>query len=271
MISGERSTRESLLSALTGIGFFVMFEIKTILFSGKPFKKTRLSLHSKLVLMVTGFLILSGTAVIFILEKNNLLHDLPLQTKLLTSLFQSVTPRTAGFNTLNYNLMTNSTLFFTIILMFIGASPGSTGGGIKTTSLGVFLGLIKSKLKVRENVIIFHRTIPEEILSRTISIIVLSILVITIFTFILMITELRALSHMESRGQFFEILFEVFSAYGTVGLSLGITSSLTSIGKFLITLLMFIGRLGPLTIAMSVVLTTKRGRFQYPEEGVMIG
>jgi len=260
------------LIVLGGIGFFVLFELKTSFLSDRHKRRRhRLSLHSKLVLTITGVLIVLGAAVIFLLEKDNVLSELPLKTKLLASFFQSITPRTAGFNTLDYSLMTNSTLFFTVFLMFVGACPGSTGGGIKTSTLGVFIALVKSKLKSRDDVNIFKRTIPEEVISRTISVIVISLIFITLFTFALMITELRHLSHMESRGEFFEILFEAVSAYGTVGLSIGVTSSLTFMGKILISLLMLIGRLGPLTIAMSVVAAREKGRFQYPEESAMIG
>jgi trk system potassium uptake protein len=259
------------LIVLGGLGFFVLLELKTCFFSSERLRRRKLSLHSKLVLTVTGSLILIGTVVIFFLEKENALSHLPLKTKLLASLFQSITSRTAGFNTLDYSLMTNGTLFFTVFLMFIGASPGSTGGGIKTTSLGVFIGLVKSRLKAKDEVSIFKKTVPSDVISRTISVIVISVIFISLFAFILMITELKHLSHMESRGQFFEILFETVSAYGTVGLSLGVTSSLTFIGKILISLLMFIGRLGPLTIAMSIVARKEKARFQYPEENVMIG
>ncbi len=191
--------------------------------------------------------------------------------QILCSIFQSVTARTAGFNTVDFASLTNATLFIIILLMFIGASPGSTGGGIKTTTAGVIFAIIKSRFHAREDVSIFNRTIPLEVASRSIAIAAISFAVVTLFTILLSMTEFYNIPHQESRGAFIEIMFEVASAFGTVGLSTGLTNTLTEIGKIIICIVMFIGRLGPLTIAMAVSSEEAKGKFHYSEESLMVG
>jgi len=256
-----------------GLGFFTLHEIKNLFYSGSKgsLNKRQLSLHTKMALIVTAILLLTGSIIFFALEKNNSLKGLSFGEQLLCSIFQSVAARTAGFNTVNFASLTNATLFIIILLMFIGASPGSTGGGIKTTTLGVLFAIIKSRSYAREDVSIFNRTIPLEVASRSIAIASISFAIVTIFTILLTITELYNIPHQESRGSFIEIMFEVVSAFGTVGLSAGITERLTEIGKILICMVMFIGRLGPLTIAMAVSREEAKGKFKYSEENLMVG
>ena len=194
------------------------------------------------------------------------LHD-----QIICSVFQSVTTRTAGFNTVNFAMLTNATLFIMIMLMFIGASPGSTGGGIKTTTFGVLFAIIKSRFHAREDVNVFNRTIPSEAVSRSMAIVSASFIIVTLFTILLTITELFNIPHQESRVSFIEIMFEVVSAFGTVGLSAGITERLTELGKIIICMVMFIGRLGPLTIALAVSREEAKGKFRYSEENLMVG
>lgn len=256
-----------------GLGFFSLHEIKNLLYNGSKgsLNKRQLSLHTKMALIVTAILLLIGSIMFFALEKNNSLKGLGFGEQLLCSLFQSVTARTAGFNTVNFASLTNATLFITIMFMFIGASPGSTGGGIKTTTLGVLFAIIKSRFYAREDVSILNRTIPLEVASRSIAIASISFVIVALFTILLTITEVYNIPHQESRGSFIEIMFEVVSAFGTVGLSAGMTERLTEIGKILICMVMFIGRLGPLTIAMAVSREEAKGRFKYSEENLMVG
>jgi trk system potassium uptake protein TrkH len=196
---------------------------------------------------------------------------LPLHTKLMAAFFQSVTARTAGFNTLDFGRMANVTLLFTISLMFVGAASGSTGGGIKVNTLGVLFALSRSRLRGEEPTNIFRRTLAPEAVGRAISVFVVAVIVIYIGTMALTVSELGTTLHEESRGLFIELLFEVVSAFGTVGLSVGITSRLSTLGKLILVLVMFVGRLGPLSIAVALSGKEVEARFQYAEENVMIG
>jgi len=256
------------LIILGGLGFFVIFD--TLNHVGSR-KRHKLSLHSKLVLSVTAGLLLLGTVVFFLFEHQNLLDGLPLGEQLLAAFFQSVTPRTAGFNTVDFGKATGATLLFTILLMFVGASPGSTGGGVKTTTLGVMIALAKSKLKGREDVDIFRATVSSRAVARTLSVTILAGFIIVMFLVAFLWVEIgpRPFGHHEHRV--LEYLFEITSAFGTVGLSTGITASMSVFGKLLLCAVMFIGRIGPLTIAHAVGRRYGQGKFRYPEERVMIG
>jgi trk system potassium uptake protein TrkH len=154
--------------------------------------------------------------------------------------------------------------------MFIGASPGSCGGGIKTTTAGVVFTMLVARFHNREDVNIARRRIPNDIVSKAISVTFFSMVIILFFTILLVELEGAGISHQESRGLFLEYLFEVVSAFGTVGLSSGLTSELSVIGKFIISLTMFVGRLGPLTIAMAIS-ETEKPRFKYAQEKLLIG
>jgi len=254
------------LIVLGGIGFIVQYEVLSRL---RGFQK-KLSVHSKIVLITTGSLILCGAAFFYLFEMNHILKDAPVTTQILTSFFQSVTPRTAGFNTVNIGQLTNPTILVMIMLMFIGASPGSTGGGIKTTSFALLLLMIWNRLKGQEQVNVFNRTIPGEILTRTIAIIFASAFsVILITSILLLFGGVGNLPPLESRHFFVEYLFETVSAFGTVGLSMGITPNLGSGQKLAIILMMFAGRVGPLTLAF-FWYAPKRG-LTYAEESVMVG
>jgi trk system potassium uptake protein TrkH len=248
-----------------GIGFLVIIDLELWLR-----RRKRLALHSKLVLFVSAFLIVTGAILFYVLELNNGLKNLPFHTKLLAALFQSVTPRTAGFNTLDYGLFTGPTLFMIILLMVVGGSPASTAGGIKTSTLGVLAALARAKYRGRERVDIFRRSVPDENVNQAISVLVISAITLIVLSFLLLVTEggLRPLTR--EKVDFLQIAFEATSAFGTVGLSTGITPSLTPPGKLLIMLLMYVGRVGPLTIVLAVAQRERRGRFQYAEEGVVI-
>jgi len=257
------------LIILGGIGFIVLKEMVERALRRKP--PLRISLHSKIVLTTTATLIALGTLFIFFIERDNSLVKFPLGEQILISYFQSVTSRTAGFNTIPMVGLSNATCFILIILMFIGASPGSCGGGIKTTNLATLFSLAMNRYKGRDRANLFKRTIPHETVARSISIILASGLTVAIITILLLITQLGDISHTESRGLFLEYLFETISAFGTVGLSMGVTSKLDSAGKLIITAMMLLGRLGPLTLAFAMARKMRRAEFQYAEENIIVG
>lgn len=167
--------------------------------------------------------------------------------------------------------LSNATLFLLVIFMFIGASPGSCGGGIKTTNLATLVSLAVNRYKGREQANLFKRTIPHETVTRSVSIILASVLAVTIITVFLLITQLGDLSHMESRGLFLDYLFETVSAFGTVGLSMGVTKKFDTAGKLIIIAMMLLGRLGPLTLAFAMARRVKKSEFQYAEENIIVG
>jgi len=255
------------LIVIGGIGFIVQYEV----FAKWRGKQKRLSVHTRIVLIVTGILIMGGALCIYFLEKEHILRGLPLKNQILASFFQSVVPRTAGFNTVDIGLLVNETILLMIVLMFIGASPGSTGGGVKTTSTALLFLLMWSRMRGQEEVNIFKRTIPKELISRALAIIFASAFSIAVITSILLLTPSVDLPPSETRHLFVEYLFETVSAFGTVGLSMNLTPKLSDIQKLAIILMMFAGRVGPLTLAFSLSLTASRKTLTYAEEGVMVG
>ncbi|MDQ0724532.1 trk system potassium uptake protein TrkH [Paenibacillus sp. W4I10] len=241
-----------------GIGFVVLSDLV-------DYRKTRkLSLHSKVVLLTTGLLIVFGALVIFVFEFSNprTLGGLNWGGKILGSFFQSITPRTAGANTVDIAGLRQATQFFMIILMFIGASPGSTGGGIKTTTFMIMAGAVIAMMRGREDIVFFRYRLVQERIFKALTITLLALLFIIAVTMALSTTE---------DASFMMILFETTSAFGTVGLSLGLTLKLTTLGKLLICFTMFAGRLGPITLAYA--LGQKKGKelYRYPEGKMIIG
>jgi trk system potassium uptake protein TrkH len=250
-----------------GIGFIVQYEVASCL---KGVQK-RLSAHTKIVIITTTILILSGAFLFYFFERNHIIKDVPVLNRILASLFQSVTPRTAGFNTVEIGALTNATILLLLILMFIGASPGSTGGGVKTSSAALLVLLLWNRLKGNEDVNVFNRTIPKEIVSRAISIIFASALSVAIVASVLLIAGGGNLPPLESRHYFVEYLFDTVSAFGTVGLSMGVTPKLNDLQKYALILMMFVGRVGPLTLAFSLSRGGGKKSITYAEEGVMVG
>ena len=252
-----------------GIGFFVLSEFKRHF----PFSRrtwSRLSLHSKLAVPATLVLIFSGAFMILFTEWHNTLASLTIPERFLAAFFQSITTRTAGFNTLPIPRLSNETLFLFIVLMFIGGCPGSCAGGVKTTTVTSLMLLGFSRLRGHDQPQVFYRTISSGSLWRAINVVMISTVVIVTATMLMLMTELWDVSHLESRGKFLEFFFEVVSAFGTVGLSAGVTAGLSSSGKLIITMVMFIGRLGPLVIGTAI--SRQRGsRFYYAEENIMVG
>ncbi|WP_064093046.1 TrkH family potassium uptake protein [Rossellomorea aquimaris] len=248
----------SILFIIGGIGFTVLVDL------WKSTSIRKLSLHTKI--MIVGTLIINFFAMMmfFLLEFNNphTLGDLSLFDKLLGSYFQGVTPRTAGFNTLDYGNMESSTLLLTILLMFIGAGSASTGGGIKLTTFFVIVLSSLAFLREKKEIRIFRRTIDQNYIFKALAVCMISVLLVFGALFVLNITEKEA--------SFLSILFEVVSAFGTVGLSMGLTASLTAIGKWVIIIVMFSGKLGPLTLAFSLSRPDKE-KIRYPKEDILTG
>lgn len=261
----------SLLIIFGGLGFAVIAELARRLMRRVRGQRTVFSLHTKVALTMTGGLLAVGMAGFMLLERDNLLVNMSLGDALLTSWFASVTPRTAGFSSVDYGQVTAATLYFTVVLMMIGGCPGSTAGGVKATTLGVLLALARARYRGERGVRLFNRSVPETNLAKAGWVVALA--------FILIIVGAIALSALEVSGQFrprsvewsLGLLFEVVSALGTVGLSTGITPHLSDGGKILLMLLMFIGRLGPLTIAVAIAQQQPRPAVSYAEEQVMIG
>lgn len=252
-----------------GIGFLVLREIKSLVRPrgrGNPY----VSLHSKVVLVTTAALLGMGTVLILIMEWQNTLAGLTIGERILAAFFQALTPRTGGFNTLPIGAMANQTLMVMMLLMFIGASSGSTGGGIKTGTFATLVVLGVSRLRGYPEPQVFRRTISQGSVARAMSVTMVCALVVIAGTLLLQVTELGSASSAQARGRFLDLLFEVVSAFGTVGLSTGLTPSLTDAGKMLITLVMFLGRLGPLVVAVAVA-RQRVHRFRYAEESIMIG
>ncbi|MEE4112169.1 MAG: potassium transporter TrkG, partial [Desulfobacteraceae bacterium] len=235
----------AVLIVIGGIGFVVIADLKNRFFDRKTRLK-RLSLHSRLALSASAVLILLGTLAMLFMEWNNTLSPLSIPGRLLAAVFQSISARTAGFNTLDMGGMANETLFMMCILMFIGACPGSCGGGVKTTTVAVLAVLGISRLRGFSRPQVFRRTLSEASISKATSVFMISAAVITLAVMTLMISELGGIAHTQTRGRFLELFFETISAFGTVGLSTGMTDSLTPFGRITITALMFIGRMGPM-------------------------
>ncbi len=253
-----------------GLGFLVLSEVLRTPLS-RPRQWGRMSLHSKLVLSATAILLVGSTLLILGMEWRNTLAGLPIPKRVAAAFFQAATTRTAGFNTLPIDRMANATLFLFIILMFIGASPGSCGGGAKTTTITALFLLGFSKFRAHQRPNIFSRTISEESIGKAMSVVLASLTVILVGTMLLLSTELGEISHPLSRGKFLDLFFEVVSAFGTVGLSTGVTPGLTTAGKLIITATMFIGRLGPLVIAIAVARQGTPDRYYYAKETIMVG
>jgi trk system potassium uptake protein TrkH len=257
------------LIILGGIGFLVMKELLDLL--QRKHKRRRLSLHTKLVLLTTSILIAGGAVLIGLLEAGSSLAGRGIGEGILTALFQSVTARTAGFNTIDLNLFGVPTLFLMMFLMFVGASPGSSGGGIKTTSLALFVAILHSRLKGNQHTNVFRRTIPDEAATKTLTLVMLATLFLGAATFVLLTVQMQGQTFAGNRGALMDFAFEAVSAFATVGLSLGATAQLVPLGKIVVIMLMFVGRVGLLTMAFTIVKRSRRDAVRYSEENIMIG
>jgi len=224
----------------------------------------RLALDTKLVLLTTAALIVLGSAGVLLAERANpeTLGDMPLGPRLLNAFFTGVTPRTAGFNTINTGAMTETGLFVLIALMFVGGAAGSTAGGIKVQTFSVLFFAIVSAVGGGTEVEAFGRRVPNGLVLRGIAVALLALALVFVVALVLTFTE---------KARFVYLLFESFSAFGTAGMSTGITPELTSEGRIILSLTMFAGRLGPLTLALALSGRERRAVYRWPEESVRIG
>lgn len=249
----------TILLILGGIGFIVVADVI------QKKKGKRLTLHTKVVLWMSAILVAGGTLLIFLLEYGNpaTIGHLAWNDKLLASYFHGVVPRTAGFNSLNTADLTLGSQLVTMALMFIGGGTGGTAGGIKVTTFAILLFAVWALIKGKQEVNIRNRRIPGDLVFRAFSITTYSVLLVSLFVFLLAITEKGAALNY--------IAFEVLSAFGTVGMTLGLTPELSEPGKMLLSLLMFMGRVGPITIAFALAFRIKKAAVRNPEERIIIG
>ena len=278
-----------LLIIIGGLGFTVWSDIfKSITKVIKEKLKLKriwkeLSLHTKIVLTMTAILLITATIFIYAVEHNNIsvMANDTQQTKILKSAFQATTLRTAGFSTIEQQELTTAGKFISICYMFIGGSPASTSGGIKTTTLAVLVLCIINFILGKNEINVFKKNISLEIVRRAIVIFAISIFIVIIAIMGLLISEISMQEEMYTSEialfrtfTFMDIFFEVVSAFGTVGLSLNVTSSLSVIGKIIISCLMIIGRLGPITISIALFKRKKENKeniVSYPKGNVLIG
>jgi trk system potassium uptake protein TrkH len=241
-----------------GIGFIVLSDLT------EWRHHRRLSLHTKVVLSMSGALTAIGFIAILILEFTNVhtIGSLNGLGKVLASVFQSVTTRSAGVSTVDIGSLRQSTQFLMILLMFIGASPGSTGGGIKTTTFAIILSAVLTMMRGRKDIVLFRSRITQDRVFKAVAITLLALFMVIFVAMVLSTTEPHP---------FLMILFEVTSAFSTTGLSMGLTTQLTPFGKLVIILVMFIGRSGPLTLAYALGPRTEKELIRHPEGTVMIG
>ena len=249
----------SALIIIGGLGFTVWSE----LYSSKSLRKV--SLHSKMVILMTVVLVVGGTLLMFLFENNNIntIADMSFIDKVMNSFFASVTPRTAGFNSIPTDGMTTAGKFLTIILMFIGGSPGSTAGGIKTTTIGILIVTIVCVIQGREDAEVFKRRFSKDLVYKAFTLIFIGLSLVIVVTMLL--------SYTEKGVSFIALFYETVSAFGTAGLTLGLTSELSNIGKVLIIFMMYLGRVGPLTVVLSITRKKRNTGIKYPEGKILIG
>jgi trk system potassium uptake protein TrkH len=248
-----------------GLGFLVLSEVVRLR------RRAAWSVHTKFALAVTAILIVGGTIAIFALERHNprSLGALGPGEALLASYFQSITLRTAGFNTLDIGALSPPTLFLIMLFMFIGASPGGTGGGIKTTTFGITMAALWSTVRGKSEPVVFHRRLAPDLVARAFFISLIAFLAVNLISWLVLFAE---------RKDLLATLFETTSAFGTVGLSMSpsgtvvsLSGSFTAVGKLLEVVMMYLGRVGLLTLAVALAGGAERVRLRYPEAKVLIG
>ncbi|HOW73088.1 MAG TPA: potassium transporter TrkG [Phycisphaerae bacterium] len=260
-----------ILIAAGGIGFICLRQIGLWVGGRLHGRRPPLYFHTRVVLVGSVILWILGATMFCLLEWRNSMANLPVTGRLGAGLFQSVTTRTAGFNTLDFGRMRESTLFFTLFLMVIGGAPGSAAGGIKVTTAVVMLAAMYARLRSRESVTFLRRTIPPDIVQRAFQLASLAIVFLGLVVAALLITEEQLMSPHAPAHHFLAIVFEATSAFGTVGLSTGITPQLSVGGKLIIIACMFVGRTGPLVLALAVFRPRTSVLFDYPREELAIG
>ncbi len=248
-----------------GLGFMVfrdLFEKYVPQFSGRRSSRPRLKIQTVIILGVSTVLIITGSLAIYVFETNGEFFGSQVKTGIMRALFQSIVTRSAGFNTCDISQLSSASLFLMLILMFIGGAPGSTGGGLKITTVAVLWRTMISGFSQKKNVEILKRTVPSDTIQKATTLLLFYLLLLGAFVLILLAIENLPL---------ISIVFEVVSAGATVGLSTGITANLSEPGRVLIMILMFVGRLGLLTIGYALVLNQRKVDYTYAEERVMIG
>lgn len=247
------------LFIIGGLGFTVILELIRHLRY-----RARISLHSHLVLIISAFLLLSGTTLVLLLEYNNpeTMGSLSSGAKIFTAFFTAATPRTAGFSVLDTRSLTYPTMLILLVFMFIGASPTSTGGGVKTTTFGIVFITLISMIRGRHVPVVFSRHLSSTQIMKAVSIMSAALALIFLATFVMTLFEDK---------EFSALLFEAFSAFGTVGLSRGITPELSSPSKIALIITMFGGRIGPLTMLVALARQKREDLLGYPEEHLLIG
>ncbi|XPV77175.1 MAG: TrkH family potassium uptake protein [Desulfovibrio sp.] len=265
----------AILITLGGLGFYVISELVIVARSRlkkqtvhKPFL---FSWHTRVVLETTLFITIVGTVLLFLAELAGGQEYGSWQDTLLVSFFQTVTCRTAGFNSVDIGGMTNLALVFMLPIMFVGGSPGSCAGGVKTTTLRVWWGFVVSCIKGREQTVVGRYALSRQGLNKAFTLITFAVLLVSLATAILNVTEGGDVPHTMARGRFLEILFEVISAFTTTGLSMGLTPELSILGKIQVIILMFIGRLGPVWLISLLQIWQGTPRYKVPEDELPVG
>ena len=261
------------LVVVGGIGFLTLEELYLLRKARRGERRFNLSLHSRIVLATTGGLLLSGWVLFTLFEWDVTMGEMPTWAKVLNGLFASVTARTAGFNTIDYSQAADSTNFLTILFMFVGGSPGSTAGGIKTTTAALIGLLAWSRLRGHTITSLWGRSVPEETVQRAVGLFVVATAIVSISIFVFTATETPSELQARVPRSFLKYMFEAFSAFNTVGLSMGVTANLSELGRWTTIVLMFIGRVGPLTFAAALAkrkLAAADG-FRYAYEDVGVG
>lgn len=260
------------LIIIGGLGFVVIYDLMRHRFwMRNRATRGKLSLQAKTVLLTSALLILVMGSCILALEWNVTLKGFTVPEKILNSFFHAVTPRTAGFNTLPVGAMGNPVLFITLFMMFVGASPGSTGGGIKTCTLAVLIATSLSIIRGRGEVRLMKRSLGQKTIAEALCVTFFAACLVIVVCTLLLITESARAIDTPQKGPVIHFFFETISAFGTVGLSTGVTPSLTTGGKILIIITMFTGRVGPLTLALIIARRRRPAAVHYAEEEMMIG
>lgn len=261
-----------LLIVAGGLGFLTLEELYLRQRAIKENRRFRISLHSRLVVTATITLLIGAWLLYTIFEWRLTLAEIPIWARPFNSLFMSVTARTAGFNTINYEDASASTNFLTILLMAIGGAPGSTAGGLKVTTMALLVSLAWSRFHGREIASLWGRSVPEETMQRAVGLFVVGFVVLTAAIFAFISLELHG-SHASGQRSFLHYMFEATSAFNTVGLSMGVTPELQAPSRWLTIVLMYVGRIGPLTFAAAIALAryTARGEFRFAYEDVVVG
>ncbi len=253
------------LVVLGGLGFVVLMDLEN-----RWRYRDRVGLHTRIALGTTGLLIAVGAAGFYLCERGNTLAGLGPAEQALAALFGSVTARTAGFNTVDYGAVTAPCLLLTMFLMFVGGCPGSCAGGLKTTTFAVVLAAARSALAGHPGVHLFRRSVPEGTVRQALVLALLALSAASVLPLGLVITEGGATPYHEAAGRYLELCFETVSALGTVGLSTGVTPNLSPAGKLQVVVMMYVGRLGLLTLGLALARRAT-ARYRYAEESVIVG